>query len=78
MNFLKSMFNPRSAVKALRDIGVGLVGVAVPAGLTYLAQPEAVAPLVNALGPLGILAGPAIGFGVRYLWDAWSHRAQNR
>ena len=66
--------NWKSVLKAARDVGIGAVGVAIPAGLGFLAQPEAFLPLVGAFGPLGFLAAPALAFGVKYAQDAWKHR----
>lgn len=77
MGFFKSLVNWKSAGKAVKDVGIGAVGVAVPALIAFAENPEVFAPLVNALGPFGILAAPALAFGVKYAKDAWKHRDQN-
>ena len=66
--------NFKSVRKALKDIGFGLVGVAVPASLAFLAEPEVFVPLVATLGPFGLLAAPVLAFAVKYGADAWKHR----
>lgn len=68
--------NLRSVAKAAKGVAMGAVGVTVPALLAYAANPEVFAPLYVALGPYGLLAAPAIAFGVQYAKDAWVHRAK--
>ena len=68
--------NWKSVGKAAKAVGVAAVGVAVPAVIGFAENPEVFAPLVLTLGPLGILAAPAIAFGVAYAKDAWKHRTK--
>ena len=65
--------NFKSVVKALRDVGIGVIGVAVPSSIAYLANPEVFVPLVATLGPYGIIAAPLLAFAVKYGQDAWKH-----
>ena len=69
--------NLRSVGKALRDVGVGIVAVAVPASFAFLSEPEVFTPLVSTLGVLGFMAAPILVFAVKYAKDAWAHRDQN-
>ncbi len=66
--------NWKSVVKAARDVGIGVVGVAVPASFAFLSEPEVFVPLVATLGPFGFLAAPGLVFLVKYGKDAWKHR----
>ena len=68
--------NVKSVGKAFKDVGIGVVGVAVPASLAFLSDPEVFAPVVLALGPFGLLAAPALAFAVKYGTDAWKHRVK--
>ena len=58
----------------LKDVGIGVVGVAIPASFAYLENPEVFVPLVATLGPLGLIAAPVLAFAVKYGKDAWKHR----
>ncbi len=66
--------NWRSVAKAAKEVGFGVVGVAVPVSLAFLSEPEVFLPLVAALGPLGLIAAPALPFVIKYARDAWRHR----
>ena len=66
--------NLKSVAKAFKTVGVGVAGVAVPAAFAFLENPEVFTPVVVALGPLGILAAPALVWVVAYGKDAWKHR----
>ena len=66
--------NFKSVGKAALQVATGAVGVTLPALFAFAENPEVFAPLVLTLGPLRIIAAPAIAFGVAYAKDAWKHR----
>ena len=66
--------NWKSVGKAAKDVGIGVIGVAVPASFAFLSEPEVFVPLVATLGPFGLLAAPGLAFAVKYLKDAYKHR----
>ncbi len=68
------MVNFKSVGKAFRDVGLAVVGVAVPASFAYLADPNVFVPIVEALGPFGMFAAVGLPLLVKYGQDAWKHR----
>jgi len=66
--------NFRSVGKAFKDVGLAAASVGTVAGLTFLNNPETLAPIAVAFGPFGVFAAPLLLFGVRYVLDAYKHR----
>jgi len=68
------MFNLKSLGKAFKEVGIAAGSAAAVAGLVFLQEPEVLAPVIVAFGPWGLVAAPALQFGVKYLLDAVKHR----
>lgn len=76
MNKFSFLLNARSVGKALRDVGLALLGAAIPAALAAFADPQTFVALLEALGPFAIVAAPVLAWLAKYLQDAWAHRPQ--
>jgi hypothetical protein len=65
----------KSIGKALRDVGITVGTVAALAGLTVLAEPATLAPIVAAVpGPVGMVVLLVVPIAVKAAQDAIKHR----
>jgi len=65
----------KSIGKALRDVGITVATVGALAGLTALAQPETLAPIVAAVpGPVGVVVLLVVPVVVKAAKDALKHK----